>query len=228
MSVWSELITGIIFVAGGYWIIKTVYQWNYFRKSIYKELYSGYIEYAFRKKNITRLSKSYYLDNELGHHRIVYQIVQSKTSKVPEAYVILILSTGMYLLNIKNQNGKVVLKKHGDMKQIYISQDKKDKGQTKELLLKNPLDESMFFEKRMRQRMGNIDSLMTSMVVFPDKTEVVFEGTNDSGIQVINKKELIGEIKKGMDKASVKISDDKIERIFHHLADESIEIEKNM
>ena len=50
MSVWSDVLIGLAFVAGGYWLIKTIYQWNRFRRSIYIEIYSSYFEYAFRRK----------------------------------------------------------------------------------------------------------------------------------------------------------------------------------
>ena len=38
MSVWSDVLIGLAFVAGGYWLIKTIYQWNRFRRSIYIEI----------------------------------------------------------------------------------------------------------------------------------------------------------------------------------------------
>lgn len=37
MSVWSDVLIGLAFVAGGYWLIKTIYQWNRFRRSIYNK-----------------------------------------------------------------------------------------------------------------------------------------------------------------------------------------------
>ena len=67
MSVRSDVLIGLAFVAGGYWLIKTIYQWNRFRRSIYIEIYSSYFEYAFRRKNLVRLSESFYLNNEFGN-----------------------------------------------------------------------------------------------------------------------------------------------------------------
>ena len=86
MSVWSDVLIGLAFVAGGYWLIKTIYQWNRFRRSIYIEIYSSYFEYAFRRKNLVRLSESFYLNNEFGKHKIFYQIAQDKNEKTPQAY----------------------------------------------------------------------------------------------------------------------------------------------
>ena len=78
MSVWSDVLIGLAFVAGGYWLIKTIYQWNRFRRSIYIEIYSSYFEYAFRRKNLVRLSESFYLNNEFGKHKIFYQIARMR------------------------------------------------------------------------------------------------------------------------------------------------------
>lgn len=50
MSVWSDVLIGLAFVAGGYWLIKTIYQWNRFRRSIYIEIYSSYLSMHFAGK----------------------------------------------------------------------------------------------------------------------------------------------------------------------------------
>ncbi|MFR7506012.1 MAG: hypothetical protein ACLUUU_11650 [Mediterraneibacter faecis] len=42
MSVWSDVLIGLAFVAGGYWLIKTIYQWNRFRRSILFKLYMSF------------------------------------------------------------------------------------------------------------------------------------------------------------------------------------------
>ena len=155
MSVWSDVLIGLAFVAGGYWLIKTIYQWNRFRRSIYIEIYSSYFEYAFRRKNLVRLSESFYLNNEFGKHKIFYQIAQDKNEKTPQAYILILLPSGIYVLNVKNQSGKVVLKKHGDYKQYYTEKGKKGQADKQhEYLFKNPMDESRFFAKRIEQRIG--------------------------------------------------------------------------
>ncbi len=145
MSVWSEVIIGIALVAGTYWIIKTAYQWNRFRRSAYIELYSSYI------------------------------------------------------LNIKNQ-----------------------------YLFKNPMEESRFFAKRMEQRIGNTEIPVKSIVVFPEKSELTWEGQPDAEVSVIKRKELIATIKADMEKSQTVLSDSQIDDLYYQLAKESIEMEKNM
>lgn len=95
MSVWSDVLIGLAFVAGGYWLIKTIYQWNRFRRSIYIEIYSSYFEYAFRRKNLIRLSESFYLNNEFGKHKIFYQIAQGKNEKTPQAYILILIPSNL-------------------------------------------------------------------------------------------------------------------------------------
>ncbi len=228
MTVWNEVLTGIVLVAGGYWMIKMGYQYHQFRRSVYKEIYSGYFEYAFRKKNLVKLSESYYLNNELGKHRIFYQIAQSKNEKIPQAYVLIILSTGIYILNIKNQSGKIILKQHGDMKQIYMEKVKNSNEKMHEYIFKNPMDESQFFAKRMAQRIGDAGVRLKSMVVFPEKAELVLDGIKDQEIQIAKRNEIIELIKKDMKVYPKILSNQKIDELYHQIADESIEMERYM
>ncbi|MDD3362699.1 MAG: nuclease-related domain-containing protein [Hespellia sp.] len=229
MSVWSEVVIGIALVAGTYWVIKTAYQWNRFRRSAYIELYSSYIEYAFRKKNIVKLSESFYLKNEFGKHRIFYQIAQAKNEKKPQAYILLLLSTGIYILNVKNQADKIILKQHGDMKQIYMEKQKKGEPvKEHQYLFKNPMEESRFFAKRMEQRIGNTEIPVKSIVVFPEKSELTWDGQPDMEVPVIKRKELIATIKADMEKSQTVLKDSQIDDLYYQLAKESIEMEKNM
>jgi len=173
MSVWSDVLIGLAFVAGGYWLIKTIYQWNRFRRSIYIEIYSSYFEYAFRRKNLVRLSESFYLNNEFGKHKILYQIAQDKNEKTPQEYILILLPSGIYVLNVKNQSGRVVLRKHGDYKQYYIEKGKKGQvDKQHEYLFKNPMDESRFFAKRMEQRIGDAKIPVRSVIIFPEHVEI--------------------------------------------------------
>ena len=212
MSVWSDVLIGLAFVAGGYWLIKTIYQWNRFRRSIYIEIYSSYFEYAFRRKNLIRLSESFYLNNE----------------KTPQAYILILIPSGIYVLNVKNQSGKVVLKKHGDYKQYYTEKGKKGQADKQhEYLFKNPMDESRFFAKRIEQRIGATKIPVRSVIIFPEHAEITWDGTPENEIPVIHRKQLIQTLKEENEKNERVLSDDQIDELYHLLADESIELEKN-
>ena len=249
MSVWSDVLIGLAFVAGGYWLIKTIYQWNRFRRSIYIEIYSSYFEYAFRRKNLVRLSESFYLNNEFGKHKIFYQIAQDKNDlkdtndyyltifgsvaqdkneKTPQAYILILLPSGIYVLNVKNQSGKVVLKKHGDYKQYYTEKGKKGQADKQhEYLFKNPMDESRFFAKRIEQRIGATKIPVRSVIIFPEHAEITWDGTPENEIPIIHRKQLIQTLKEENEKNERVLSDDQIDELYHLLADESIELEKN-
>lgn len=229
MSVWSEVIIGFALAAGTYWLVKTIYYWRRFRQSIHIEIYSGFLEYSIRKKNIRRLSESYYFKSEFGKHRIFYQLAQNKNEKIPQAYVVLILSSGVYILNVKNQCGKILAKQTGDFKQIYEEKEK-GSGTPKEhrYLLKNPMEESRYFEKKLMARFGEMKIPVKSLVVFPETCEIIWEKENKGEIPVIQRKQMFQWIKKDFEANRGKLAEEKIDEIYHRLADESIEAEKNM
>jgi hypothetical protein len=217
MSVWNEVILGFALVAGTYWLVKTVYYWLRFRRSIQIEIYSNFLEYSIRKKNIRRLSESYYLKSEFGKHRILYQIAQSKNAKVPQAYVILMLTSGLYILNVKNQGGKILAKKNGDFKQIY---------EKHEYLFRNPMEESRYFEKQLRKKMSADEIPVKSMVIFPQKCELVWEKEPADEIPVIHRKELIRWIREDFEKNQGSLTEKQINHIFEDLAEDAIAEEK--
>lgn len=138
------------------------------------------------------------------------------------------ITSGIYVLNVKNQSGKVVLKKHGDYKQYYTEKGKKGQADKQhEYLFKNPMDESRFFAKRIEQRIGATKIPVRSVIIFPEHAEITWDGTPENEIPVIHRKQLIQTLKKENEKNERVLSDDQIDELYHLLADESIELEKN-
>lgn len=217
MTVWYEVLLGITLVAGTMWLTKTIYDWRRFRKSIQTELYSGFLEYGVRKRKIQSLSKSYYLNSEFGKHRIIYQLAKSKHEKTPQAYVLLILTSGFYILNVKNQNGKILAKKNGDFRQSHDGQ---------EYLFQNPIKESRYFEKQLREKIANMDLPIRLLVVFPECCEIVWEGEADREVLVLHRKQLIQWIKKDYEANRGILSEGQIDPLFEIIAKESLEAEK--
>ncbi len=228
MSVWSDVIAGFALIAGTYWLIKTVRSWRRFRRSVQKEIYSGYFEYAFRSKNLMRLSESFYFKNTFGKHRIFYQLAQAENQKAPQAYVLILLTSGLYILNIKNQGGKITAGKTGDFKQHYAEKNGNKKSQAEHLyLLENPIEESRFFEERIRKRLKNFRIPYRSIVVFPDRCELSWDKEAEKEIPVIRRGQLLGLLEADFTKALDRLTENQIDEIFHILADESIALEKN-
>lgn len=222
MSVWSDVLIGIAVVAGSILLVKNVYMWNIYRRSIQTEIYSNFPEYQLRRKSLTKLSESYYLNSVFGKHRIVYQMAQAKNEKAPQAYVILILASGLYILNVKNQSGRVLAKRKGDFKQYF-----KDRGKEEKLFLfRNPLDEVRFFEKRLKEKLPSAECPVTNMVVFPQRCQLSWDGQEDGEIRVLRRKQLFGVIKEHFEKNPAVLTEGQIDDIFHALADEAIKLEK--
>ena len=123
---------------------------------------------------------------------------------------------------------KVVLKKHGDYKQYYTEKGKKGQADKQhEYLFKNPMDESRFFAKRIEQRIGATKIPVRSVIIFPEHAEITWDGTPENEIPVIHRKQLIQTLKEENEKNERVLSDDQIDELYHLLADESIELEKN-
>ena len=141
-DVWLELLPGLLLVAGIIAVFKGGSGWYLFRRSIYKEIYSNYLEYAMRKKSLTKLSESYYLDSRLGRHRIFYQLAAAKGERYPQAYVIILLTSGMYVLDIKNQTGDIEASVRGDFKYQTVEKAKKgEKAKVEIKMMRNPMEE---------------------------------------------------------------------------------------
>lgn len=222
MSVWSDVIIGIAVVAGSILLVRNAYMWNIYRRSIQTEIYSNYLEYQMRRKSLLKLSESYYFKSRFGKHRIVYQMAQGKNDQVPQAYVILILTSGLYIINVKNQSGRVIAKKRGDFKQFF-----KDKGkQEKMFLFRSPLDEVRFFEKKLKERLPSIECPITDLVVFPEHCQLSWDGDEDGEIPVLKRKQLFGVLKSDFEKNPAVLTEGQIDYVFHALADEAIEMEK--
>ncbi len=225
MSVWNDVLIGIAAVAGSVLFVRYVYMWNIYRRSIQKEIYSNFIEYQLRRRNLTRLSESYYLRSRFGEHRIVYQMAQAKNESIPQAYVIIILTSGLYILAVKNQSGRVIAKRRGDFKQFFMDKNGR-KREEKQFLFKNPLDEIRYFEKRLNERFFNKEYPVTDIVVFPDHCEISWDGDEDETISVIKRKQVFGVLKEDFEKHKNTLTEEKVNSIFHALADEAIGLEK--
>ena len=106
----------------------------------------------------------------------------SDKEKVPQAYVLIMLTSGLYILNVKNQSGKIYAKKKGDFRQIYTEKGKNGTEHT--YLFKNPLEESRYFENQIRKRLTEETVPIQSLVVFPQKSEIIWEQDSKYGTRV--------------------------------------------
>lgn len=188
-------------------IIKTIRSYYVFKASFYPVIYSGFFEFLFRKKNLKRMSQSYWLENELGYHRIMFQITKTKNKDNLQPYILILLSTGLYVIQIYNESGHYVCKNQ-NMKKI-IENEKKDKIVCN---LPYPLNEFQNFQSHFQCLIGNISFPMKYITAFTDVSELNISLNN---VFVVKKKNLIETIKKEHLHNEDVLEDEDIENIYN-------------
>ena len=225
MDVWLDLLPGLLLAAGIILLIKGVSGWYMFRRSIYKEIYSNYLEYVMRKKSLSRLSESYFLDSRLGKHRIYYQLAAAKGEKTPQAYVVLILTSGLYLMDIKKQTGEIEASAKGDFKYEIVVKQRDQNPKVEVKMMKNPMDEVRYFQKKLFQKLRGEEVPAFPVVVFPDASTLHWEEKWE-GMPIIHRKEVYQTVKNLHEKHKKVLSEEDIDRIYLTLAGELLEAER--
>lgn len=105
MSVFAGFVCIFIIVS----LVRTVRSYYVFKASFYPEIYSGFFEFLIRKKNLKRMSQSYWLENQLGFHRIMYQVTKTQDESL-QPYILILLSTGLYVIQIYNESAHYICK----------------------------------------------------------------------------------------------------------------------
>lgn len=195
LLVWMELLVGFLGVFFMLSLFKIYQLFRFWRNSFYTEIYSSFIEFLFRRKSLNRMSTSYWLSNELGDHRIMYQMAHSQDKNLPQAYIIIALSSGIYILQIKNYKGKVEGYSNHRF-QLKISKSVTEKGKQKAdvITIANPFKEIHDFTYRWNKLIA-IDSPIYNIIVFSDQCQVEINPLLTKNIIVINRKEMFRTIK---------------------------------
>lgn len=226
-DVWLDLLPGLLLVVGTIMIFKGGSGWYIFRRSIYKEIYSNYLEYVMRKKSLAKLSESYYFDSRFGKHRIFYQLAAAKGEKETQAYVIILLTSGMYILDIKKQTGDIEAVVQGDFKYQVIGKAKKgEKPKAQVKILRNPISEIKYFQKQILRKLDK-DVEVHPVVVFPDASTLIWkDGESPVSVDVIHRKQVYQKMKEIHEKNTDVLSESEIEGIYLALAGDVLEAEK--
>lgn len=226
-DVWLELLPGLLLVVGIAAVIRGGSGWMIFRRSIYKELYSNYFEYAMRRKSIFRLSKSYYLESRFGAHRIYYQLAAVK-GKQPQAYVVVLLTSGMYILNIKNQTGDIEAALNGDFRYESVKKGKRGESLHIEVKkMKNPLEETAYFRAKILDKLKNERMQVRSLVVFPDASTLKWKNKKEpEKYSVIHRRDVYRALKALHESREQTLGETDIDRIYLTLAGDVLEAEK--
>lgn len=89
----------IVFVSG---TIDFAYHYQFYKRSLLKQLYHNYIEYYWNLKRKTGLESTRFLESKLGFHKIVYVKSPNPTLNY---YVLLLTTNGIHMI-IPNPSNK--------------------------------------------------------------------------------------------------------------------------
>lgn len=204
---WFIVICGfiIVFIISG--SIKTYRARKLFKASFYTEIYSGFLEYNLRRKSLKRLATSNWLQSQFGEHRIFYQMTQAKKGEAPQAYILVILSSGVYTILCKNYTGEFI-GKEGKFEVHSIKKDNKTEI-TNTRKVSNPVAEIKDFKHRWKAFVG-MNFIMHEIVVFTDECSIHIDKNMKENVPFINRHELFHTIKSIHDASKEIMSDDEI------------------
>lgn len=206
---WFIVICGFIIVFVVSSSIKTYRARKLFKASFYTELYSGFLEYNLRRKSLKRLATSNWLNSQFGEHRIFYQMTQAKKGEAPQAYILVILSSGVYTILCKNYIGKLI-GKNGKYEVQSVKKDKKSGVELKNTRkVSNPIAEIKDFKHRWKDFIGK-EFVVNEIVVFTDDCSINVDENMKENIPFVNRNELFNTIKRIHSTSKEVLNDDEI------------------
>lgn len=221
----DEIILGLSLAAIIVLLYNLIFGWLMYNKSIYKVIYSSYIEYYFKKNKIRKLSESSAFSENLGKHRMLFQLFSIKGQKSLQPYIIIILSSGMYYLKVSNAQGEVYGKKTGVWEHI-MAYDKKNPDKKVKEKIANPIPELEQFTKKIQEKISKIKTQVYKIVVFPDHSILNIKSEEMGGISAIKRSQL-GDTLLSIHKSNEKLLNDwEIDALWQIVAIDSLELEE--
>ncbi len=209
---WFFVVSGFIAIFVSVGAVRLYRARKLFKASFYTEIYSGFFEYNLRRKSLKRLATSNWLHSQFGEHRIFFQMAQSKKGDSPQAYLLIVLQSGVYTILCKNYVGKFIEKnKKFEVKSQTI--DKKTKVVNKSIRkVSDPIVEIEEFNQRWK-KFSNTNYNEHNIVVFSDECEIVLE--EEKKYPFINRNKLFDTIKKMHEQSKEVMSDDEIVALYN-------------
>ena len=112
MNAWSEVLYGYIVVFLGVLLLKKMWDYQYYKKSIYPYIYSSYFEYMIRSLSVTLMSKSSWIESRFGHHRIIY-LLKKDNNEYLFSYIVIFLKSGITIFQINKNKGFIDFDQQG-------------------------------------------------------------------------------------------------------------------
>lgn len=222
----DEIILGLSLTAIIVFLLKLIFGWFKYSRSIRKVIYSSYLEYYIKKNKIRKLSESAAFEESFGRHRILFQLFSSKGQKSLKPYIIVILSSGMYCLKISNAPGEVYGKRIGSWENLTAFSKKHPEKKVKEKM-DNPIVEIEQFNKKVQEKITKVETPIYKIVVFPDQCILKIESKEMGGTLVTNRSQLrdtLMNIHQSKDEA---LYDWEIDALWEMVARDSLKLEEN-
>lgn len=186
-------------------LVKTIRSYYVFKASFYPEIYSGFFEFLIRKKNLKRMSQSYWLENQLGYHRIMFQVTKTQDGFL-QPYILILLSTGLYVIQIYNESAHYICK---NKKFKKIKED--ERKQKIVYNLPYPLNEFYQFQSHFLKLINSQSLPMIFITAFTDTSELEISLQDTLNVY---KKDLINTIVQLHHHQKQRFDDDEIDNIY--------------
>ena len=94
---WGFISIVLIFMG-----VKVFYEYRMYKNSVYKMIYSSFIEYRSRRKSIEGMSESYSFRETFGPHRIIFSALEDQKVN-PASFMTVFLTSGCYVFGVCNK-----------------------------------------------------------------------------------------------------------------------------
>ena len=120
---WS-LFIGFCSVIFLIFLYKSISVYKLYHNTFYEHLYSNFLEYYIKFKYKKNLSKSSWLNQEIGFHRIIFNSYLDQDKKVQSQFVTVFHKKGINIFSISSQTGIIT----GKQKDSYFRTEKNGKN----------------------------------------------------------------------------------------------------
>ncbi|GLC29571.1 nuclease-related domain-containing protein [Clostridium omnivorum] len=222
----DEIILGLSLSAIVVFLLRFIFGWSSYRRSIHKVIYSCYLEYYSKKKRIRKLSESAALEEDFGKHKVLYQFFSNNGAKLPKPYIIVILSSGIYCLKVSNTPGEIYGANTGNWESI-VSYDKKHPDKRMKEKMVNPIIELEQFSKKLQEKIIKIKTPVYKIVVFPDKSTLKTKDEEIGNAYVIRRSQLHDTLINIHKSKEMILCDWEIDALWEMMAGDSLKLEEN-
>lgn len=221
----DEIILGLSLAAIIVLVYNLIFGWLMYNKSIYKVIYSSYLEYHFKKNKIRKLSESSAFSEDFGKHRILFQLFSVKGQNSPQPYIIIILSSGMYCLKVSNVQGEITGKKTGTWEHVMAFDKKHPEKKVKEKIV-NPITELEQFTKKIQEKISKIEVQVYKIAVFPDCSILKLNSEDMEGLLAIKRSQLKDTLMNIHKSKENLLNDWEIDALWEMIAKDSLKMEE--